>query len=469
MVEEVTIADERARQSLSTRSLSPATRAGHATRGVAFGATRMHDGVRRVLILASGGSRRSEPVAGHRPKDQIGARRMTSSRVTFIGTAKDASVLFTRAAKNADEVWVATAWATDGTAVAGALWRARAHITALAVGLDFHQTDPRFLRKFRAYARVHQVADGTYHPKVYVFRQGRKFEAIVGSSNFTGGGFGTNLESNVLLRGTTSQALFRDLTGFVLRLADGGRQMLEPDLEAYEREHKRKKKLVTGAKRYQGRRRTASPSDVPLHLPWRAFTQQLFAQERRTGHALFPNQRSMGYIGVAEGLQRIFKRKRRLSAMSLDERKKVAGLVSPFTFFGSMKGAGRFMAYVHDAPARLDRALDKIPKLGPVTWDQLDAFRRALPRPGMSTPAVGTRLLAMKRPDLFICIDSANRANLSKAFGIPQGRLNTYEGYWELLQIIWRCPWFKSPRPKGRDARIWAARVALVDAFYYEP
>lgn len=392
---------------------------------------------------------------------------MKSVSVTFVATAKEASTIFTSAARSADELWIASAWATEGTTVASALWSARACLTALAVGLDFHQTDPRFLRKFRAYARVHEVADGTYHPKVYVFRRGVTFEAIVGSSNFTRGGFGSNLESNLHVRGSIRQKLFTDLTAFVMRLADGGRQMLGRDLTAYEREHARKQRLVKAAKQYKGSLKTAPDADVPLHLPWRAFVTRLFAQQRRSGHALLPTRESMGYVGVIEEIQKIFKRRRRLAAMTLVDRKKVAGLVNPFTYFGSMKGAGRFMAYVHTSPARLDRALDRIPERGPVTWDHVDGFRRALPRPGMSTPAVGTRLLAMKRPDLFICIDSANRANLSEAFGIPQARLNTYEGYWELLQILWRCPWFKAPRPKGRDARIWAARVALVDAFYY--
>lgn len=391
------------------------------------------------------------------------------TRVTFIATAKEAAAIFTRAARSADEVWIASAWATEGTTVARALWQARTRLTALAVGLDFHQTDPRFLRTFRAYARVHEVADGTYHPKVYVFRRGTAFEAIVGSSNFTNGGFSSNLESNLHLRGSVREKLFTDLTTFVMGLADRGRQMLGPDLAGYEREYARKQRLVAAAKRYKGRRKVAADTEVPLHVSWPAFVAQLFAQERRSGHALLPTRHSIGYVGVIEDIQNIFKRKRRLSAMPLEDRKKVAGLVAPFTFFGSMKGAGRFVARVHHAPAQLDRALDKIPRRGSVTWQQVDAFRRALPRPGMAKPAVGTRLLAMKRPDLFICIDSANRRNLGEAFGISQGRLNTYEGYWDLIQIIWRCPWFKESRPEGRDSRIWDARVALIDAFYYAP
>jgi len=75
----------------------------------------------------------------------------------------------------------------------------------------------------------------------------------------------------------------------------------------------------------------------------------------------------------------------------------------------------------------------------------------------------------MKRPDVFLCLDSANRVGLGRSFGLPPARLYTYDGYWELMELLWRCPWYRAPRPKGRHRPIWEARVALVDAFFYEP
>jgi hypothetical protein len=84
---------------------------------------------------------------------------------------------------------------------------------------------------------------------------------------------------------------------------------------------------------------------------------------------------------------------------------------------------------------------------------------------------VGTasRLLAMKRPDLFICIDSKNRSEIARAFDVAAASLQTFDGYWNLIQRIWRCPWHRAPRPKqALEARIWDARVALLDSLYYE-
>ncbi len=63
---------------------------------------------------------------------------MTNTKL--IESAKDASRLFLRLAASADEIWVVTAWASDGTDVARSLWKARDRVARLVVGLDFHQT-----------------------------------------------------------------------------------------------------------------------------------------------------------------------------------------------------------------------------------------------------------------------------------------------------------------------------------------
>jgi hypothetical protein len=84
---------------------------------------------------------------------------------------------------------------------------------------------------------------------------------------------------------------------------------------------------------------------------------------------------------------------------------------------------------------------------------------------------VGTasRLLAMKRPDLFVCIDSENRPHIAKAFGVPASSLLTFDGYWDPVQRIWHCPWWRAPRPNDElERRAWNARVALLDSLFRE-
>ena len=358
--------------------------------------------------------------------------------------------------------------------MAKALWRARHKFAALVVGLDFHQTDPAFLRRFRSYARIQESADGTFHPKLYVFRRRDQFDAVVGSSNLTHGGFGRNVEANVHLAGSTSDPRFAQLTKFIEQLADAGRLMLERDLDNYEDQWKKRGRDVERAKKFRPlsqKPRRGGP--MSLHIDWPSFVQGMLNVAASKGLSVYPNRGDaddIGYLGVIKNVQALFRRRQRLSSMSDEERQKVAGLIDPYGHFGRMIGAGLFMHYVLKQPGRLDKALDHIPaRPAPVSRRQFDAFKNSITQTkGLGRPAVGSRLLAMKRPDVFLCLDSANRLGLSESFGLTPGRLNSYDGYWELMELLWKCPWYKARGPKGRREPIWDARVALVDAFFYE-
>jgi len=390
------------------------------------------------------------------------------TQVTLLKSTREVHARFVSAITRAKKIWIASAWASDATTVAKALWAARDRIVALAVGVDFHQTDPAFLERFRRYVRVHLCADGTYHPKIYLFQADDRFEGIVGSSNFTRGGFGANVESNLYLVGDLSEPLFGELVKLVVEFAEGGERLTTAQVEDYRTAFLANRRTVAKAKTYRAPYRAATGWSARLDMPWHEFVAQLARRERYSKHPLFPGKGSIGYIGVIEHVQNIFRDKKRLAAMSVEERRKVAGLEGAFRYFGSMSGAGYFKGCVLSTPEKLDLALDHIPTTGSVSREQFDRFKHALPRPGMGSPGVGSRLLSMKRPDLFICINSENRRKLSEEYNIPKTELTTYDGYWKLLEEVWRCPWFRSPRPEGRERRIWEARVALVDAFYYD-
>jgi len=76
-----------------------------------------------------------------------------------------------------------------------------AKIRRAVVGVHFGGTEPFALEYFNdaipGRVRVIEDRGGTFHPKVIVGRCGSKRRAIIGSSNFTPGGFGANTELNV--------------------------------------------------------------------------------------------------------------------------------------------------------------------------------------------------------------------------------------------------------------------------------
>lgn len=77
----------------------------------------------------------------------------------------------------------------------------------LAVGLSFHLTEPRLLRKLFDLSKLYEVqlylsdSDATFHPKIYATREPSRCTVLVGSANLTAGGLFDNYEASVLIDG----------------------------------------------------------------------------------------------------------------------------------------------------------------------------------------------------------------------------------------------------------------------------
>ena len=103
---------------------------------------------------------------------------------------------FRRRVKKADQIDIVTAWATDCEALK-ALAKANCAVRAI-VGLSNRYTVPSALETLREMGEVKVVSpsseSGIFHPKVYIFRNGRKTLGWTGSANFSDGGFGRNYE-----------------------------------------------------------------------------------------------------------------------------------------------------------------------------------------------------------------------------------------------------------------------------------
>jgi hypothetical protein len=138
-----------------------------------------------------------------------------------------------------------------------------------------------------------------------------------------------------------------------------------------------------------------------------------------------------------------------------------------------MKGAGYYRQAVNDNNPHLSRALDKVPLQGLVSRSQyeeyLEEFIKAFPK-GRHGIATASRLLALKRPDQFVCFDSKNQRELCNNFGIKQTGMD-YERYLdEIVDRIIDSPWWNAPRPNNkRDGDLWDGRAAMLDSIFYRP
>ena len=134
--------------------------------------------------------------------------------------------------------------------------------------------------------------------------------------------------------------------------------------------------------------------------------------------------------------------------MSQHERKAVAGTYGrkepqlddlEWAWFKTMFGQGDFKNLVNESPGLLSQSLQNIPLDGDVSESQFDkfvrhfdlAFKGKAHKGGIAT---ASRLLAMKRPDVFVGLNNANLVEISEAFGTASATLNLGT-YWERVVI----------------------------------
>ena len=176
-------------------------------------------------------------------------------------------------------------------------------------------------------------------------------------------------------------------------------------------------------------------------------------------------------LQVLREVRQLFAQKAHFRDLDYAARRKIAGLVKnakpDFLLFGSMQWVGLFKQAVKDNNEGISLALDEIPLDGDISRDQYqrftDRFLKAFKRSGM---ALASRLLAMKRPDTFVCVNNQNREGLFQAFHLSPSR--DAEAYWDLIERVRACTWWKAPPPAtGDEQEVWSARAAFLDALFY--
>ena len=371
-----------------------------------------------------------------------------------------------------DNVAFAVAWAGTGTQTYKALLKHRDKIHRAVIGTQGYLTGADVLDDFMGSNEVRFVLhpDGLFHPKAYLFWTDDSWELCVGSANLTEAAMKRNHE---LVLHVTSESgntrVRRELERRIEGYWNAADTVSKQDASAY-----RKLWLV------QQRRRPSAPTKprqrskpVPpvrieiMYKPWEDFVREVIDEES----GFFERR----YTQIEDARQ-AFESQKHFAQMDDDTRKMIAGLPNqtyPHSgWFGSMKGNGRFGKAVRLNNKFLSQALDQIPLDGPVSRAEYDAFieefKQAFPTGGHGI-ATATRLLAMKRPDNFICFDSKNCARMCKEFGVSPSGMD-YSRYWDevILQIRDSVWWNASKPSNGPERTIWNSRAAMLDALLYD-
>lgn len=85
----------------------------------------------------------------------------------------------------------------------------------IIAGVGFYQTEPvalmaAFNNGFKIFLQK-EKSKKTFHPKVYLFQKGKKYRAIIGSSNMTKGGLVNNVEMSFAFDSTKDGATIKEL------------------------------------------------------------------------------------------------------------------------------------------------------------------------------------------------------------------------------------------------------------------
>lgn len=387
-----------------------------------------------------------------------------------------------RLMKQTQEFYWAVAWAND-MPLANTLINNKSKIKQIVIGTDFTHTSPLLLDKLKTEKNVHvMISNGrtTFHPKIYCFVDGNNVSAIIGSANFTNGGTNLNDEAALLLEGR------KDDDGALIEILDSidswwskGKEIEAEFLSAYElrwqANQKHKHAIEKPLKIYHPTEKSTNPK--LLSMSWDDYIKNIMNE---------PNSNIDVRLAVLKGARTLFNSVGYFKALDELPRKAIAGIIGNqeilnwndedlrrlnWGWFGSMKGAGTFKNFINTNNQHLSDALDCIPPTGAVTEDDYNRFRVEFIQAFVSSTKKGgvptaSRLLAMKRPDYFVCVDSKNAKGLGADLGFPPSKL-TLGNYWEnVVEPITLATWWNASRPTDTHAEIWDARAAMLDVIY---
>jgi HKD family nuclease len=400
-------------------------------------------------------------------------------KITFL-TEDTASREIVRLIEWSDYIDVAVAWAGQGEII-NLLSKQSLKLRHLVVGTHLYQTHPEALRMLMACPTAKCFPPNgkrLFHPKVYLFEREGVTAAVVGSHNLTSAAFkARNVEASLLMRAPANIGVVQELAGFIRESWDAAHIISKGFLARYKAQYKANRDKRAALEKFDPPKNATRNSDrcpVPQELLWKDFVERISSSEY--------NDLKLR-LQVLERAGVLFAKRPHFGQLASSDQRGIAGTREggqypgdpPWGWFGRMSGHGDFTNLVATAPQRLSRALDCIPRRGIVTERAYRNFVKAFGaaftgKIHKGSCATASRLLAMKRPDVFICVNNANKRELCSDLNVAPSTLNL-DNYWDRIVLrIQASPWWRQPSPKENlERRIWDSRAALLDCLYYIP
>lgn len=373
----------------------------------------------------------------------------------------------------------AVAWASPSYRDMELLSKYEERIEKLIIGTHFYQTDPRFIKKFRNNDKVRYILQpsGVYHPKIYLFENNnRDWECIIGSPNFTNYAFRYNRETAVLIssKDIDAETAYSNIDSIIIDCWSKSKQIDEDGLKQYINARKTKQRSIEAlSEQYD-------PKDIDVQPPLDLEIFDIsFAQyyQKITTEGGNQDVHTLAARKIVLNFAQKQFQKTSFDEFSILARNRIAGLIkdkqADWKLFGSMARAIVFKAVILNNNQHISEALGKIPINGEVKKSDYEnyilEYRKAFAQGKGVGIATVTRLLAMKRPDYFLCVDGKNKDALCKDFDIQKNI--TVDNYWDrVVEKVKQCAWWQAEKPKNpKELTAWKYRVALLDVLYYKP
>lgn len=390
----------------------------------------------------------------------------------LISTSGELGKQLKRLIKKYPHIAIATAWASAKTDIFEALLQHKDRIAQAVIGTHFYQSDPDVLDQFVGSRTVKFMLqpDGVFHPKVYLFWDTDAWEVIIGSPNLTAGALTKNSELSVLITSDDDQPQLKaEIADAIKGYWANAETISQRDADNYRSRWKLKTRELKRVADIFGEKKTNKPAVQSSVMPM-DWTSYLVEVKKDKTHGFEER------LAMLKAVREQFDQHEHFNDIPVDARRGIAGLDSTSIpnskWFGSMTGAGTFYHLINKEHEAFSLALDEIPRTSKVCKEHYDRYitkyKKAYPngRDGLGT---ATRLLSMKRPDVFLCVDSKNLDKLAKDVGMVKTGLD-YERYWEEVVLrLMDSPWWQSPEPtNSTEKAVWSARAAMLDAIFYE-
>jgi HKD family nuclease len=403
----------------------------------------------------------------------------------LISNSKEIGKKLSQCIEKYQKYYILTAWASGNNPTFDILLDYEDNIQKMIVGTQFYQTNPNFIERFINSDKVKFMINsqkGIYHPKVYLFENNKNdWECLVGSANFTK--FALSINNEIMINfnqdDENSNQILIDLKEQINNYWKISKSIDNDYFDKYKILFNKYKPILNKIdNKFTDKKSKKSIIDSKiLILNWEEYFNEIQDDKEHSFG---------GRLNILETANNYFKEYGSFEKMDEYKRKQIAGFCYDenqenfdWDWFGSMKAPGEFKGKINKNNVHISNALDCIPLNGKVSHknykDYINNFRKAFLEKGGDGVATATRLLAMKRPDVFICLDSKNEDNLCDDFGIKIKSMaykdERYEEYWtEIIARIQDTIWWQSEKPKDEiELKAWNGRVAMLDVFFYDP